>query len=210
MENEVVEPLEFPTVELEPAPAEPSQKRRRPRTKKTNEAPPVDDGHCPACKMGQDLAKGEGTHVLNTVEHPVQSPSVAEKAVKVRTAPMPKAFKSASYFAEKQLPKLLKDKVRAELEVMRLEKEIQECIRVIQALGGQMPVGMPAAPAPQFNSPITMHAIMSDAPLNIATMPPISRAGGGAMEASLAAPVEDDENAFLNMSNTGLPGGGWS
>ena len=27
--------------------------------------------HCPACSMGQSLEKGEGTHILATVEHPV-------------------------------------------------------------------------------------------------------------------------------------------
>ena len=131
-------PVELPASESEPLPHE---------------------KHCPACLAGQSLEEGEGTHVLDTVEHPVvlpaafqdadasvvvAAPPAAPQKSKRQSKPMPKELKTASSYAEKRLPQAIKEKADLLVEVARREAEIQELTRVIQALGGQAPVGIPA------------------------------------------------------------------
>ena len=129
----------------------------------------VDAGpkHCPACMMGQSLEEGEGTHVLATVEHPVMLPSAFEdsdssvsiaaspvspiKPPKRQTKPMPKELKTASSYSEKRLPQAIKEKADLLVEVARREAEIQELTRVIQALGGHIPIGVPVVS--QYQNP---------------------------------------------------------
>jgi hypothetical protein len=132
-------PVELPASESEPLPHE---------------------KHCPACLAGQSLEEGEGTHILDTVEHPVVLPAAfqdADASVIVATPlvapqkpskrpkkPMAKQFRDASSYAQKRLPEAIKEKADLLVEVARREAEIQELTRVIQALGGQAPVGIPA------------------------------------------------------------------
>ena len=112
------------------------------------------DNHCPACMAGQSLEEGEGTHILATIEHPVVIPdafqdaessvvSPTPKPVKARSRPMPKELRTASSYAEKRLPKAVQEKADLIVELQRREAEIQELTRVIQALKGQAPVGIP-------------------------------------------------------------------
>jgi hypothetical protein len=115
--------------------------------------------HCPACLNGESLEEGEGTHILATVEHPVTlpagfeeaeatvvvpvAPTLPQKPTKHKAKPMPKELRTASSYAEKRLPQAIKEKADLLVEVARREAEIQELTRVIQALGGQSPVGIP-------------------------------------------------------------------
>jgi hypothetical protein len=151
--------------------------------------------HCPACIAGESLEEGEGTHILATVEHPVTLPaafqdeetSVAlppEKPQKKTAKPMPKELRSASSYAEKRLPKAIKEKADLVVELARKEAEIQELVRVIQALGGHSPVGMPAAPAangtyrpPQMPQPYPEYA--QPAPVVPDVTPPKAMKAGG-------------------------------
>jgi hypothetical protein len=130
--------------------------------------------HCPACLAGECLEEGEGTHILATVEHPVEIPVafrdaedsvsvsapsvVPQKTPKRITKQMPKELKTASSYAEKRLPQAIKEKADLLVEVAKREAEIQELTRVIQALGGHNPVGVPTAsnpiyPIPQYQPP---------------------------------------------------------
>ena len=128
--------------------------------------------HCPACLAGESLEEGEGTHILATVEHPVTLPAAfqdaeatvilpappvpPQKPPKRQSKPMPKELKTASSYAEKRLPQAIKEKADLLVEVARREAEIQELTRVIQALGGQSPVGIPSGPTypnPAYQTP---------------------------------------------------------
>jgi hypothetical protein len=116
--------------------------------------------HCPACLAGQSLEEGEGTHVLATVEHPVAlpvafsdeptptAPAPPRKAPKRPTKVIPKEFKSASSYAERRLPKAIQEKADLIVELAKREAEIQELVRVLQAFGGQIPVGIPPVRTP--------------------------------------------------------------
>lgn len=186
---------------------------KRRRRKKAEMPVEVKDNHCPACVAGQSMDTGR--HILNTEEHPLAPPPPAPEKVKHQPRAMHKELRGASSFAEKMLPKKIAEKAKAVAEVARLEAEIQELVRVLQALGGQMPVGMRDYPmVPVAPQPYTMGAIMSDAPLypqqaNIATMPPVSRAGGGALDASLAPAEELNDDAFLTERSQLTGGSGW-
>lgn len=140
-----------------------------------NESTPNPDNgekHCPACLAGESLEEGEGTHILATVEHPVTLPAAfqdaeatvilpappapPQKPPKRQSKPMPKELKTASSYAEKRLPQAIKEKADLLVEVARREAEIQELTRVIQALGGQSPVGIPSGPTypnPAYQTP---------------------------------------------------------
>jgi hypothetical protein len=100
--------------------------------------------HCPACAMGQSLEKGEGTHVLLTVEHPIDPyriqslpapPQPTQTQRKRSTKPMPKAFKGASSYAEKRLAEALKERAEYMGRVAALNAEIPSLVQVIRALG---------------------------------------------------------------------------
>lgn len=222
MENEVEETIETPVqeqpktaIEIEQeiehkvdaviaASLAPPPEARKPRKKRVPKDPPVADNHCPACKMGQDAAKGEGTHLLLTIEHPYDPGPVAapEKPAKRVARPMAKELRGASSFAEKTLPRKIAEKARLMGDLARCEAEIQELVRVIQALGGQLPVGMPplsgAANAPlQFNPNPGFNYPMPEVPnpaqqaqginpdnLRLGQIPDILRAQGGAVNNS--------------------------
>lgn len=166
MESEVIEVLvdqnlpelsesAFVSIETEillPETPAPPQKRRR--RKKADVPVEPQQKHCPACLNGQSLEEGEGTHVLLTVEHPYEPPEIFKdadasvvspppKPVKTHARPMAKELRLASSFAEKNLPKKIAEKAKLLGELARCEAEIQEYVRVIQALKGQAPVGMP-------------------------------------------------------------------
>jgi len=120
--------------------------------------------HCPACAMGQSLEKGEGTHLLATVEHPAYSlpvesqsaedtvvipepPAPPAKPSKRQAKPMPKEFKTASSYAEKRLLQAVKEKADhvGEIEkhtncIRKLDTEISELVPIIKALGGKIDV----------------------------------------------------------------------
>jgi hypothetical protein len=139
-------PVDLPTPELTPIADAPQEK------------------HCPACAAGQSLEEGEGTHILATVEHPITlhsvfqdadanlvaaaPPTAQQKPSRRQSKPMPKELRTASSYAEKRLPQAIKEKADLLVEVARREAEIQELTRVIQALGGQAPVGIPSASMP--------------------------------------------------------------
>jgi hypothetical protein len=104
--------------------------------------------HCPACAMGQILEKGEGTHVLLTVEHPTLAdpvptiptpppqPTAAPQPQRKRSSkPMPKAFKGASSYAEKRLAEAIKERAEFMGRVAALNAEIPSLVQVIRALG---------------------------------------------------------------------------
>jgi hypothetical protein len=129
--------------------------------------------HCPACAMGQILEKGEGTHVLLTVEHPVDpgpavegkgteadvsvtaAPAPPAKPTKRQSKPMPKEFKTASSYAEKRLPQAIKEKSDHVGAVARLDAEINDLVRVIKALGGTVDpqAGQQNYPNPSYRPP---------------------------------------------------------
>ena len=114
--------------------------------------PPEEVGpkHCPACFAGQSLE--EGTHILATIEHPLQAlnhfPSVVELPKqpepliplqtprKRQAKPIPKAFKGASSYAEKRLAEALKERAEYMGRVAALNAEIPSLVSVIRALGG--------------------------------------------------------------------------
>jgi hypothetical protein len=143
------------TPEAEPVvPVEANVIKRRRRRKKVEVPIGPKEKHCPACLNGESLEEGEGTHVLLTVEHPYDPPEIFKdadvsvvapppKPVKTHTRPMAKELRLASSFAEKNLPKKIAEKAKLLGELARCEAEIQEYVRVIQALKGQAPVGMP-------------------------------------------------------------------
>jgi hypothetical protein len=121
---------------------------------------PVDAGpkHCPACIMGQNLLKGEGTHLLATVEHPVEvnhtpTPVAQAQPRKGRAKPMPKAFKGASSYAEKRLAEALKERAEYMGRVAALNAEIPSLVQVIRALGTSTipPEAMQSYPIPTPN-----------------------------------------------------------
>jgi len=166
--------------------------------------------HCPACMMGQSLEEGEGTHILATVEHPVVLPEAFKEAeasvvvsespqrpVKVKTRRLPKELKSASSYAEKRLPKAVQEKADLLIELQKREIEIQELTRVIQAIKGQVPVGVPmnSAPTypfpsyqPTYNTPQTPPQANGVGPVPVLTPPKPMRAGGaGALDLSFLA-----------------------
>lgn len=131
------------------------------RTPPTVPEPPKDN-HCHACSSGQNIEKGEGTHVLGTLKHPFHStltqivdtppvlvdptPVPLPKPPKRQPKPMPKEFKGASQYAEKRLPQAIKEKSEHVGAVAKLDAEINDLVRVIKALGGHVD--------PQFNQPI--------------------------------------------------------
>jgi hypothetical protein len=189
-------PIDLPAPSLDPIPQGPEEK------------------HCPACLAGESLEEGEGTHILATVEHPIQLPAafqdadasvvVAEppaapqKPSKRQTKPMPKELKTASSYAEKRLPQAIKEKADLLVEVARREAEIQELTRVIQALGGQAPVGIPSNgsgqsypnPAHQPQLPPMYPEYAQPQPvLPVVTPPKPMRAGGaGVAQGMLEVP----------------------
>jgi hypothetical protein len=177
---------------------------KKQRKKRVPKEPLVADNHCPACKMGQSLEKGEGTHVLKTIEHPYDpAPPAPEKPAKRVSRPMAKELKAAGSFAEKMLPKKITEKAKLIGDLARVEAEIQEYVRVIQALGGQLPVGMnpvgqaQASNPPVFNPNQGLNYPMPDAQqtpqvaqaidpdnLRLGQLPDILRAQGGAVNNS--------------------------
>ena len=143
--------------------------------------------HCPACTMGQSLEKGEGTHILATVEHPVTLPAESQdteatvsvptlpvaptKPPKRQAKPMPKEFKTASSYAEKRLLQAVKEKADhvGEIEkhtnaIRKLDTEIGELVPIIRALGGKVD----AQAGPQLSYPTPSyappHPVMPDDP----------------------------------------------
>lgn len=179
---------------------------------------------CPACLAGQSLEKGEGTHVIGTSEHPIHPtptpsepppifippptiqtlPDKAQKASKRQAKPIPKEFKSASSYAERRLPQAIKEKSDHVGSVARLDAEINDLVRVIRALGGNVdpqavqpqnypnPVYNPNAGAPympQFPQP-TIPDAMHEAPgidpaLYQANSGPVPRANFGGQQAEM-------------------------
>jgi hypothetical protein len=127
--------------------------------------------HCPACLAGQSLEEGEGTHILATVEHPVTlpvefengessvvasvdptPPVITPKPSKRPSKPVPKEFKSAGTYAEKRVIQANKERSvhvgeisKHQSKIEELDAEINGLLPIIQALGGQLPVGMPSA-----------------------------------------------------------------
>lgn len=143
------------TPEAEPVvPVEATVIKRRRRRKKVEVPVTPQEKHCPACLNGESLEEGEGTHVLLTVEHPYEPPEIFKdadasvvspppKPVKIHARPMAKELRGAASFAEKMLPKKIAEEAKLIGELARCRAEIQSYIRVIQALKGQAPVGMP-------------------------------------------------------------------
>jgi hypothetical protein len=161
--------------------------------------------HCPACLAGQSLEEGEGTHILATVEHPVTLPAAfadaetvlsvpeppaAPQKPKRQAKPMPKEFKSASSYAEKRLPQAIKEKSDHVGAVARLDAEINDLVRVIKALGGNVEVAQPAyiPPAAPLHSdprytPQPYPVIQGATPIEIPNAPKPMRVGGaGALD----------------------------
>lgn len=197
------------TLEGEPVvPVEAAIIKRRRRRKKVEVPEEPKEKHCPACLNGESLEEGEGTHILATVEHPVVLPAAFQEAeasvvappkpVKTHVRPMAKELRVASSFAEKSLPKKIAEKAKLLGELARCEAEIQEYVRVIQALKGQAPVGMPngsynppyAPPAPPPPQLPPMYAeYQKPAPvMPVVTPPQPMRAGGaGALDFTFLA-----------------------
>jgi len=165
-----------------------------------------DEKHCPACLAGQSLEEGEGIHILATVEHPVTLPAAFADAETVLSAPvppaapqkpkrqakpMPKEFKSASSYAEKRLPQAIKEKSDHVGAVARLDAEINDLVRVIKALGGNVEVAQPAyippaAPLhsdPRYTPQPYQPVIQGATPIEIPSAPKPMRVGGaGALD----------------------------
>ena len=175
---------------------------------KTELAPIPDapeEKHCPACLAGESLEEGEGTHILGTVEHPVTLPAAfadAETTVAVsethpappkhpkrQAKPMPAELKKASSYAEKRLPKAIQEKADLAVELAKRETEIQELVRVLQALGGQVPVGVPPVrmpyqsqlppPYPEYQNPTVpfQAPVQGATPIDIPAPPRPMRGG---------------------------------
>jgi hypothetical protein len=132
------------------------------------ESPESKDKHCPACAMGQSLQKGEGTHVLATVEHqydpgpslvvqssPIQNSIVPQVQKKAKRKSMPKDFQKASNYAEKRLAEALKERAEYMGRVAALNAEIPSLVQVIKALGTSTipPEAMQAYPFTSMNYP---------------------------------------------------------
>ena len=165
-----------------------------------------DEKHCPACLAGQSLEEGEGTHILATIEHPVTLPAAfadaetvlsvpeppaAPQKPKRQAKPMPKEFKSASSYAEKRLPQAIKEKSDHVGAVARLDAEINDLVRVIKALGGNVEVAQPAyippaAPLhsdPRYTPQPYQPVIQGATPIEIPSAPKPMRVGGaGALD----------------------------
>jgi hypothetical protein len=101
--------------------------------------------HCPACLNGQTLEKGEGTHVLATVEHPAYSlPTTTvptplpepPKTIQRRRKPMVKEFGKAYSRAEKLLEEALKKRSEAVKIIIACNEDIPMYVNVIKSLGG--------------------------------------------------------------------------
>ena len=201
------------TPEAEPVvPVEATVIKRRRRRKKVEILEAPKEKHCPACLNGESLEEGEGTHVLLTVEHPYDPPEIFKDAdtsvvapppkhVKTHTRPMAKELRVASSFAEKNLPKKIAEKAKLLGELARCEAEIQEYVRVIQALRGQAPVGMPNGSYPPPGPPYTPpSAVPQMAPLYpayqqptpvmpvIAPVKPMAAGGAGVATGMLEVP----------------------
>ena len=188
----LADPIDLPIIELphpesEPIPDAPEEK------------------HCPACLAGESLEEGEGTHILGTVEHPVtlpaafadaettvavpEPPPASPKHPKRQAKPMPAELKKASSYAEKRLPKAIQEKADLSVELAKRETEIQELVRVLQALGGQVPVGVPPVrmpyqpqlppPYPEYQNPtVPFQATVQGAtPIDIPAPPRPMRGG---------------------------------
>lgn len=134
----------------------------------------IQENHCPACLNGQSLEKGEGTHIIATVEHPVTLPMAGKdtetdvpipaapapptKQAKRQAKPMPKEFKTASSFAEKRLLQFIKEKADhiGEIEkhsnaIKKCDAEISELVPIIRALGGK--IDMQAGQQQSYQNP---------------------------------------------------------
>lgn len=187
---EVLDPIIDSSLVAEP-------KKRRKKSVENSALP--EDNHCPACTKGRNL--NEGKHILNTIEHPLPVvPPVQDKIAKRQPRVMPKELKSAASFAEKMLPKKITEKAKAVAEVAKLESEIQELVRVIQALGGQLPVGMPVA---SNQVPYDLSRMAADnsymqmpQPARMPQMPPVPMAMGGAIDGAEFTQNES-EDQFL-------------
>jgi hypothetical protein len=195
----------------------------------TAEIVPVEVGpkRCPACVNGQSLEKGEGAHILGSVEHPVEQvrfppysePSIASQNGRKRIArPLPKEFRGASSYAEKRLAKAIKERAKYMGLVAVLNAEIPSLVQVIRALGGnaniaigQMqafaaPISMDAVVDPYANLPNNVDPALIQAnsgPVPVPQTPLIpNTANGGAMDLDYT-PVVEEGPPLPRM------GGGW-
>lgn len=158
----------------------PAKKRRKRRVIAQPESPVAPEGnHCPACVSGQSLEKGEGTHLLLTIEHPYD-PHVPE----IPREPLPKSFGKALEFAEKELSTLIKKKQDAIDVIVAADRKIPQLIDVIKALGGTPPTAVAATNAVNqgTNYPMPVQQVQAPgfdpmAQMRTAQLPDILRAG---------------------------------
>ena len=132
-----------------------------------NPTPEPKENHCPACVAGEPL--GKGVHIAGSAEHPfptkptqiIDAPPVfvevppQQKPTRRQPRPMPKEFKSASSYAERRLPLAIKEKSEHVGAVAKLDAEINDLVRVINALGGKVdPQAMqPMYPPMNYGAP---------------------------------------------------------
>ena len=158
----VLEPLiELPELEVVPItkPSIPPSPPPPVYAPPTTQEPP-EEKHCPVCMIGQSLSKGEGTHVLDTVEHPatlptpledpdtsVDLPLLPQKPHKPTPAergrsraskekPVAKVYKQALMIAEKEYAETVEELVYHEEMAARKKSNLPRIIQTIKALGG--------------------------------------------------------------------------
>jgi hypothetical protein len=151
-----------------------------------------EEKHCPACLAGESLEEGEGEHILGTVEHPVtlpaafadaettvavpEPPTTPPKHPKRQAKPMPAELKKASSYAERRLPKAVQEKADLIVELAKRETEIQELVRVLQALGGQVPAGIPPQRASYQPQLPPQYPEYQQNPIGVSYPPPVQTA----------------------------------
>ena len=122
--------------------------------------------HCPACLNGQNIEKGEGTHLLLTVEHPYDpgpsvsqltrinnSPSPAEKGRKraSKEKPVSKVYGKALSVAEKEYEEAVEELVFHDEMAARLKAKMPRLIQTIRVLGGTIDPQVETAEFNRFN-----------------------------------------------------------
>ncbi len=160
--------------------------------------------HCPACAQGQDIDRGEGTHVLATVEHPIPTPAKPiqtrrHKALTPTRQPLPRVFGDALAAAEKAYGESIEELSYHENMTALLRARIPTLVQTIRALKNtQAPAALDLSLAPAAAlGPVSLVDGMPDMP-SPAPHPRVSRAQGGAVAVDLANENEDEDQFLRN------------
>ena len=183
------------------------------------------NGVPPVVGLGDGTITPNGAFVPDVPILPPVPQSAPVKAQKQKRTPVPKEFVVALKTADQRLAKAIEEYEDCQQRIVYLEKAIPRLQRTYLALRSESDPDALTSPPPApynfsgsvpnaaaFQSPIPQFTV---SPIQMAqmaqTMPPVSRAQGGAIQFSpdvvgaLEGP-EDDEDQFLKGPNAG---GGW-